>query len=267
MERLQAAIERISVGQISGAVGTFEHLNPKVEEHVCRKLGLKPALVSTQILQRDRHAEFMTTLALIASSLEKFATEIRHLQRTEVLEAEEYFSKGQKGSSAMPHKRNPITCERVAGLSRVLRGNALASLENVALWHERDITHSSVERIVVPDSCILLDYMLAQFTDVIDRLIVYPDHMLQNIERTRGLIFSQSVLLALTSKGMKREEAYRIVQSTAMRVWQSSGGFKEALQTNPEISRTLPSRELDDLFDLNKSIRNVDYIFQRVGLA
>ncbi|HXG00240.1 MAG TPA: adenylosuccinate lyase, partial [Bacteroidota bacterium] len=205
--RLQAARERIAVGKISGAVGTFEHLSPKVEEYVCEKLGLKPAPVSTQILQRDRHAEFLATLAVIGSSLEKFATEIRHLQKTEVLEAEEFFSKGQKGSSAMPHKRNPITCERIAGLARVLRGNALAAMENVALWHERDITHSSVERIVIPDSCILLDYMLALMTDVIDRLLVYPDNMMKNLQRTHGLIFSQSVLLALTRKQMKREDA------------------------------------------------------------
>lgn len=265
--RLNAAIERISVGQISGAVGTFEHLSPKVEEYVCAKLGLKPAPVSTQILQRDRHAEFLAALAIIGSSLEKFATEIRHLQKTEVLEAEEYFSKGQKGSSAMPHKRNPITCERIAGLSRVLRGNALAGMENVALWHERDITHSSVERIVIPDSCILLDYMLDLTTDVIDRLIVYPDNMLKNLNRTNGLIFSQSVLLALTNKGMKREDAYRIVQTSAMDVWQSGKSFKSVLQSHNELSQVISPAELDVLFDLNKSIRNVDYIFDRVGLS
>jgi adenylosuccinate lyase len=266
IDRLKAAVERISVGQISGAVGTFEHLSPKVEEYVCAKLGLKPAPVSTQILQRDRHAEFMTVLALIGSSLEKMATEIRHLQRTEVLEAEEYFSKGQKGSSAMPHKRNPITCERIAGLSRVLRGNALASMENVALWHERDITHSSVERVVVPDSCILLDYMLSLTTDVIDRLIVYPDNMMANLNRTHGLIFSQSVLLALTKRGMRREDAYKAVQSAAMEVWQSGKEFKHLLQERPEIKAAIKDGELDELFDLQKSIRNVDYIFSRVGL-
>lgn len=266
IDRLTAAIGRISVGQISGAVGTFEHLSPRVEEYVCAKLGLTPAPVSTQILQRDRHAEFMTVLALIGSSLEKFATEIRHLQRTEVLEAEEYFSKGQKGSSAMPHKRNPITCERVAGLSRVLRGNALAAMEDVALWHERDITHSSVERVVVPDSCILLDYMLALTTDVIDRLIVYPDNMILNLNRTHGLIFSQSVLLALTKRGMKREDAYRAVQSAAMEVWQSGKDFKQLLKERPEIKTAMNDGELDELFDLQKSIRNVDYIFTRVGL-
>ncbi|MEX2089465.1 MAG: adenylosuccinate lyase, partial [Bacteroidota bacterium] len=206
IERLKNAITTVSVGQISGAVGTYQHLDPFVERFVCGKLGLKPAPISTQVLQRDRHAVFMNTLAVCGCSLEKFATEIRHLQKTEVLEVEEYFSKGQKGSSAMPHKRNPITCERIAGLSRVLRGNALAAMENVALWHERDITHSSVERVIIPDSCILLDYMLTQFTTIIDQLLVYPDAMAANLNRTNGLIFSQEVLLALTRKGMKREE-------------------------------------------------------------
>jgi adenylosuccinate lyase len=267
IDRLTGAIERISVGQISGAVGTFEHLSPKVEEYVCAKLALKPAPVSTQILQRDRHAEYMAVLALIGSSLEKFATEIRHLQKTEVLEAEEYFSKGQKGSSAMPHKRNPITCERIAGLSRVLRGNAQAAMENVALWHERDITHSSVERVVIPDSCILLDYVLALTIDVLDRLIVYPENMTKNLERTHGLIFSQSVLLALTKKGMRREDAYRAVQGTAMEVWQTGKEFRDLLKTDPDVAKTLGAAEIDELFDLNKSIRNVDYIFARVGLS
>ncbi len=264
--RLQAARERIAVGKISGAVGTFEHLSPQVEEYVCSKLGLKPAPVSTQILQRDRHAEFLATLAVIGSSVEKFATEIRHLQKTEVLEAEEFFAKGQKGSSAMPHKRNPITCERIAGLSRVLRGNALAAMENVALWHERDITHSSVERVIIPDSCILLDYMLALMTDVIDRLLVYPENMMRNLERTHGLIFSQSVLLALTQKQMKREDAYRVVQAAAMEVWQTGKDFKELLLANSEVMRVLNRQEIEALFDLKKSIRNVDYIFERVGL-
>jgi adenylosuccinate lyase len=267
IDRLKAAVERISVGQISGAVGTFEHLSPKVEEYVCKKLRLKPAPVSTQILQRDRHAEFLSTIAIVGSSLEKFATEIRHLQKTEVLEVEEYFSKGQKGSSAMPHKRNPITCERIAGLSRVLRGNAMASMENVALWHERDITHSSVERITIPDSCILLNYMLHLLTDVIDRLIVYPENMLKNLSRTNGLIFSQSVLLALTNKGMKREDAYRIVQASAMDVWQSGKSFKDVLKSSNELTKVLKADDLDAIFDLNKSIRSVDYIFERAGLA
>ena len=267
IERLRHAIETVSVGQVSGAVGTFEHLSPKVEEYVCAKLGLKAAPVSTQILQRDRHAEFMTTLAVVGSSLEKFATEIRHLQKTEVLEAEEYFSKGQKGSSAMPHKRNPITCERIAGLSRVLRGNAQAALENVALWHERDITHSSVERIVVPDSCILLDYMIALTTNVLDKLLVYPENMRKNIELTHGLVFSQPVLLALTTKGMKREDAYRIVQKDAMDVWQSRKNFKEVLEGDAEVTAVLSNDDLDNAFDPTKSLRYVDYIFERVGLG
>jgi adenylosuccinate lyase len=265
--RLEAATQRIATGQISGAVGTYEHLSPKVEEYVCGRLGLTPAPVSTQILQRDRHAEFLSVLALVGSSLEKIATEIRHLQKTEVLEAEEHFSPGQKGSSAMPHKRNPITCERIAGLSRVLRGNALAAMENVALWHERDITHSSVERVIVPDSCILLDYMLALTTDVIDRLLVYPENMRKNLERTRGLIFSQSVLLALTRAGMKREDAYRIVQSSAMEVWQTGKEFRALLAADPAVTAVLNVAQLDALFDLQKSIRNVDYIFERVGLG
>jgi adenylosuccinate lyase len=267
IQRLRRAVETISVGQISGAVGTYEHLSPKVEEVVCEKLGLKPAPVSTQILQRDRHAEFMTTLALIGSSLEKFATEIRHLQKTEVLEAEEYFSKGQKGSSAMPHKRNPIMCERIAGLSRVLRGNAQAALENVALWHERDITHSSVERVIVPDSCILLDYMISLTTNVVDKLLVYPENMKRNIDLTHGLVFSQPVLLALTKKGMSREDAYRIVQKNALEVWQSKKRFKDVLQEDAEVTRLLSNAELEEAFDPAKSLRHVDYIFDRVGLG
>ncbi len=266
IQRLKNGINTISFGQISGAVGTFEHLSPKVEEYVCEKLGLQPAPVSTQVLQRDRHAEFMCTIAIIGASLEKFATEIRHLQKTEVLEAEEYFSKNQKGSSAMPHKRNPITCERIAGLSRVLRGNAQAALENVALWHERDITHSSVERIVVPDSCILLDYMISQMTNVLDKLIIYPENMKKNINLTNGLVFSQPVLLALTKKGMKREDAYKLVQKNAMQVWESKKDFKKILQEDPEVSKILVDHELDSAFDISKSLKNVDYIFQRVGL-
>ena len=264
--RLERAIDTISVGMVSGAVGTFEHLSPKIEEFVCGKLGLKPAPVSTQVLQRDRHAEFMSTLAVIGASLEKFATEVRHLQKSEVFEAEEYFSKGQKGSSAMPHKRNPITCERIAGLARVLRANAMAALENVALWHERDITHSSVERIVIPDSCILLDYMIYLTTGVLDRLLVYPETMLENLSLTRGLIFSQPVLLALTQKGMKREDAYRLVQKNAMEVWQSKKEFKDLLNADPGITAVLSSKEIDELFDLTKSTKHVDTIFTRVGL-
>lgn len=264
--RLKRVLETISVGQISGAVGTYQHIDPSVERYVCQKLGLRPAPVSTQILQRDRHAEFMNVLALCGCSLEKFATEIRHLQKTEVLEVEESFSKGQKGSSAMPHKRNPITCERIAGLSRVLRGNALAAMENVALWHERDITHSSVERIVIPDSCILLDYMLVEFINVVEGILVYPDHMTENLNRTHGLIFSQSVLLALTKKGMKREEAYRIVQDQAMQCWKNGRHFKDLLAENEEVQRVLTAQELDELFNTNRSLGRVDYIFEQVGL-
>lgn len=267
IDRLGRVKEAIAVGQVSGAVGTFEHLDPAVERYVCEKLGLKPSPISTQVLQRDLHAEFMTVLAVIGSSLEKFATEVRHLQRTEVLEAEEYFSKGQKGSSAMPHKRNPITSERVAGLARVLRGNAQAALENVALWHERDITHSSVERIIIPDSCILLDYMIATFTGIIDKLLVYPENMKRNLELTHGLVFSQSVLLALTKKGMKREDAYATVQRHAMEVWQSKKDFKSVLSTDGSVMKYMKNGELDELFDLKKSIRHVDEIFERVGLT
>jgi len=266
IKRLEQAKDTISYGKISGAVGTFEHLDPFIERYVCEKLGLKPAPISTQILQRDIHAEFLTTLAIIGSSLEKFATEIRHLQKTEVLEVEEYFSKGQKGSSAMPHKRNPVTCERVAGLARVLRGNAQAAMENISLWHERDISHSSVERITIPDSCILLDYMLGLMNDLIDKLIVYPENMQRNLNLTNGLIFSQEVLLALTKKGMKREEAYASVQKHAMEVWRTKNNFKDLLKSDSNIMKYLSNTELDELFDLKKCIRNVDYIFKRVGL-
>lgn len=266
INRLRHAIDTISVGQISGAVGTFAHLNPSVEEYVCTHLGLRPAPVSTQVIQRDRHAEFLTTLAVVGSSLDKFATEIRHLQRTEVLEAEEYFSKGQKGSSAMPHKRNPITCEQISGLARVLRGNAQAAMENVALWHERDISHSSVERIIVPDSCILLDHMTVKFTNIIDMLLVYPENMKKNLELTHGLLYSQPVLLALTKKGMKREDAYRIVQQHAMDVWKSKMNFKDVLASDAEVSAVLDAADLDEAFDPKKSLQHIDYIFSRVGL-
>jgi len=269
IDRLQYAVRRISVGQISGAVGTYGHLDPFVEKYVCAKLGLRPAPISTQILQRDLHAEFMTTFAVVGSSLEKFATEIRHLQKTEVLEVEEYFSRRQKGSSAMPHKRNPVTCERIAGLARVLRGNAQAALENVSVWHERDITHSSVERIIIPDSCILLDYMIATLTGIIDKLIVYPDNMKKNLELTNGLVFSESVLLLLTRNGMTREQAYETVQKHAMDVWFGKTGkknFKEVLKADKTIAPYMKNGEIDELFDVKKSIKHVDYIFERVGL-
>jgi len=266
VERLRGALRTISVGKISGAVGTYQHLDPAVERYVCGKLGLAPAPISTQVLQRDRHAEFMNVLAVCGCSLEKIATEIRHLQKTEVLEAEEYFSAGQKGSSAMPHKRNPIVCERIAGLARLLRSNAAAAMENVSLWHERDISHSSVERVIVPDSCIVLDFILADMTKIIDRLLVYPDHMMRNLNATRGLIFSQEVLLALTKKGMKREDAYRLVQEQAMKVWKEEKEFKSLLLGSEEIMRTLSKKEVDDLFDPGRSLKHVDYIFEQVGI-
>jgi adenylosuccinate lyase len=266
MERLQQAREVVSYGAISGAMGNFAHLDPQVEEYVCNQLGLKPCPVSTQIIQRDRHAQFMTTLAVIASSLEKMATEIRNLQRTEILEVEEPFRPGQKGSSAMPHKRNPIMSERVAGLARVIRGNAIAALENVALWHERDLTHSSVERVIIADSCILLDYMLDKFTTVISGLLVYEDNMRENINKTRGLVFSQQLMLALSEKGMLREDAYRLVQRNAMRSWQERLDFKHLILNDSEIMQLITPEELDRIFDLNIYTANVDYIFQRCGL-
>ncbi|MDH7604490.1 MAG: adenylosuccinate lyase [Melioribacter sp.] len=264
IERLQKAIDVISVGKISGAVGTFEHLSPEVEKHVCEKLGLKPEPVATQVVQRDRHAEFLTTLSIIGTSLEKIAVEIRHLQRTEVLEAEEYFSKGQKGSSAMPHKRNPIISERITGIARLLRANSIAALENVALWHERDISHSSVERIIIPDSCIALDYILHLATNLIDKLIIYPENMIKNLNLTRGLIFSQTVLLKLVEKGMTREDAYQIVQNSAMNVWQDkSKNLKDELLTSDTVKKYLSEKELDEIFNPDLMLKNIDYIFAR----
>ena len=262
--RLQSAIHIISVGQISGAVGTFEHLSPKVEEYVCNKLGLSPAPISTQVIQRDRHAEFITTLAIIGATLEKIATEIRHLQRTEVREAEEYFSKGQKGSSAMPHKRNPIISERITGLARILRGNSIAALENVALWHERDLSHSSVERVIIPDSCVALDYMLDLMTKLIKNLVIYPENMITNLNLTRGLIFSQAVLLKLVNKGVIREEAYRIVQTMCMEVWKdNSKSLKDELIKSKEVRNHITEEEINIIFDNNNLLKNVDFIFAR----
>lgn len=266
IERMKRAIDTISVGQISGAVGTYEHLSPKVEAYVCKKLGLKTTKISTQILQRDRHAEYMNTLALIGSSIEKFTTEIRHLQKTETLELEESFSKGQKGSSAMPHKKNPITCERLSGMARVLRGNALASMENIALWHERDISHSSVERIVVPDSTILTDYILYQFKLIVDNIVVYEENIEKNLNLTNGLIFSQTVLLKLIEKKMKRETAYKIVQDVAMKCWREKISFFDLLKNDNEVKKYLTEKELTDIFDYSKSKKNIDFIFKRVGL-
>ncbi|MCH9030473.1 MAG: adenylosuccinate lyase, partial [Bacteroidetes bacterium] len=233
-------------------------------EYVCEKMGLKPATVSTQIIQRDRHAQFMTTLAIIGSTLEKIAVEVRHLQRTEVLEVEEYFSKGQKGSSAMPHKRNPIVSERITGLARILRGNSLSAMENVALWHERDISHSSVERIVVPDSCIALDYMLDQMIKLIANLIIYPDNMLKNLNLTRGLIFSQTVLLKLISNGLTREDAYKIVQTAAMQVWNDKAkNLKDELIKSEEVLSHVSKKDIEELFDTTRILSNINYIFNR----
>lgn len=270
--RLERAAENVSYGKISGAVGTYEHINPFVEQYVCEKLGLKPANVSTQILQRDLHAEFLFVLALIGTSIEKFANEIRHLQRTEVLEVEEYFSEGQKGSSAMPHKRNPVTCERIVGLARILRANFQAALENIPLWHERDISHSSVERIIFPDSCILLDYIISTFNDIIKNLIVYQDNMIRNLKFTGGLIFSQEVLLALTLKGMKREDAYSLVQKYSMEVWnerhQSNEDiFKRKLLNDSTINKYLSVDEIENIFNYKKCLNKIDFIFNKVGLS
>ncbi len=265
-KRLHHAVEDISYGKISGAVGTFAHIDPFVEQYVCEKLELKPAPASTQIVQRDRHAAFLTTLATIGASLDKFATEIRNLQRTEILEVEEFFHKGQKGSSAMPHKRNPITCERVAGLARILRGNAVAALENVALWHERDITHSSVERVILPDSTIVLDYMLYKFTQIMDKLIVYPENMHRNLEKTGGLVFSQSILLELAKAGLTREKAYALVQKHAMASWEQGKDFKSELLADREIVQAIGKETIESCFDLQKNLRHVDIIFKRVGL-
>lgn len=265
-QRLEEARGMISYGAISGAVGNFAHLDPRVEEYVCRSLGLKPCPVSTQVIQRDRHAQFMSTLAVVASSLEKMATEVRNLQRTEILEVEEPFRPGQKGSSAMPHKRNPMMSERVAGLARVVRANALAALEDVALWHERDLTHSSVERVIIPDSCILVDYMLEKFTGVVAGLVVYEDHMQNNIYRTRGLIFSQELMLALVGKGLLREEAYRLVQRNAMQSWEAGRDFDELVRNDPEIMAYLTEEDLQQVFAMDIYTANVDYIFRRCGL-
>lgn len=262
--RLTNAIETISIGKISGAVGTFEHLSPEVEKYVCEKMNLKPAPVSTQIIQRDRHAEFLSTLAIIGTSLEKIALEVRHLQRTEVLEAEEYFSKGQKGSSAMPHKRNPVVSERIAGIARIIRANAFAGLENIPLWHERDISHSSTERVIIPDSCIALDYILSQAIKLTQNLIVYPDNMLKNLNLTRGLVYSQTILLALINKGASREDAYKLVQDCAMAVWGNQNkNLRDELLSSKEITKFLPVEEIEMIFKSKNMLANVDFIFKR----
>ncbi|MGD9680001.1 MAG: adenylosuccinate lyase [Candidatus Obscuribacterales bacterium] len=266
-KRLDDAIEAISVGKISGAVGTFSNISPEVEALACKALGLEPAPISTQIVQRDRHAQFVFTLALIGSSLEKFATEIRHLQRTDVLEAEEPFSVGQKGSSAMPHKRNPVGCENITGLARLLRGNAMAALENVPLWHERDISHSSVERIILPDSTILLDYMIHRFTGIVKDLVVYPDNMRRNLDVFGGVIFSQAVLLKLVEKGLSREDAYSLVQQNAMSVWNQNGkSFKEALLADDRVMDKLSAKEVESCLDPESYLKNVEKVFERLGI-
>ena len=264
IERLKRARQSISYGQVSGAVGTFACIHPEVEEYVCSKLGLKAAPVSTQIIQRDRHAEFFTTLAIVAGTIDKIATEIRHLQRTEVLEAEEFFSSGQKGSSAMPHKRNPVVSEQMCGLARMVRSNAFAALENMPLWHERDISHSSVERVIGPDSTILIHYMLRKMTKMMEHLIVYPKNMMRNLEKTEGLIFSQSVLLALVEKGISREEAYSLVQKNAMQSWTKGKDFLALLKKDKKVSSLLTKKEIEKIFNLKAQFKNVDIIFKRI---
>jgi adenylosuccinate lyase len=266
IKRMQAAKKEISYGKLSGAVGTYSNIDPYVEEYVCKKLGLKPVNIATQIIQRDVYAQYLGTLAVIASSLDKFALEMRHLQRTEVLEAEEPFGKNQKGSSAMPHKRNPVICERICGMARLVRANAMAALENVALWHERDISHSSVERIIIPDSTIVLDYMISKFIEVVDGFQVYPGHMLENLAKTKGLIFYQRVLLALMDKGLERMKAYDLVQQAAMKTWQGKTDFKSNLMDIPEVSAHFSKKELDGICDLDFYLRHVDTIYKRLGL-
>ena len=263
-ERLVRAREATAVGKISGAVGAFAHLDPVVEERVCERLGLKVAAVSTQIIQRDRYAEYLSTLAIIASTLDKFALNVRHWQRTEVREAQERFAKGQKGSSAMPHKRNPIISERICGLARVIRANSLVGLENVALWHERDISHSSAERVVLPDSSIALDYILQKTISLLDGLVVYPERMLENLNATRGLIFSGQLLLALTQKGVAREQAYEWVQRNAMKAWDENGDFQKLVKGDQDINKNLSAPETDRVFSLETYLRNIETIFARV---
>lgn len=264
IQRLKAAAEDLRIGKVSGAVGTFAHIGPEAEEMICARLDLKPAPVASQVIQRDRHAQYLGTLATLASSLDKIALEIRHLQRTEVREAEEYFSAGQKGSSAMPHKRNPITCEQICGLARVVRSNAQAGYEDVALWHERDISHSSVERIILPDSTILCDYLLDKTTRLIDKLLVYPERMRRNLDLTKGLVFSGQLLLDLAAAGMLREQAYALVQGHAMKAFESETDFRVAIEGDPDITKLLSKEKLEETFSLTRQLRHVGQIFQRV---
>lgn len=266
IKRIEEAKKIVSVGKISGAVGTYSNIDPRIEEIVCKKLGIERDRISTQIIQRDRHAQYMTSLAIVASSLEKFATEIRNLQRTDIREAEEYFSSKQKGSSAMPHKRNPITCERISGLARLVRANSLASLENITLWHERDISHSSVERVILPDSTIMVDYCLNKFIDIVDKLLIYPDTMKINIEKTGGLIFSQRILISLVDKGVLRDDAYRWVQRNAMEKWLNNKDFKENILKDKDIKRYLNDKEIENCFDYSYYLRHIDTIMERFGL-
>ncbi|MCM8757971.1 MAG: adenylosuccinate lyase [Candidatus Omnitrophica bacterium] len=266
IKRLSLAKEQISIGKISGAVGTYANIDPDIEAYVCKKLGLKPASISNQIISRDIYANYLNTLAIIGASLEKFALEIRHLQRTEVREVEEPFRKGQKGSSAMPHKRNPVICERICGLARILRSYALAGMENIALWHERDISHSSVERIIIPDACILLDYMINKFIEVMQGLIIYPENMLANLVKTKGLIFSEKVLLELMKKGLLRPKAYDLVQRNAMKSWQENSDFKENLIKDREIRRYLSIEEIEKIFNLDYLLRHIGKIFKHLRL-
>ena len=266
IKRVEEAKKQVSVGKLSGAVGTYSNIDPRIEEIVCKKLGIEADKVSTQIIQRDRHAQYLTTLAIVASSLEKFATEIRNLQRTDIREAEEYFSEKQKGSSAMPHKRNPITCERISGLARIVRGNALASMEDITLWHERDISHSSVERVILPDSTIAVDYALNKFIDIVDKLLIYPDAMKANIEKTGGLIFSQRILISLVNKGIDRDNAYRWVQRNAMKKWLNNEDFRENVHKDEDITKYLSDKEIDDCFDYAYYLRNIDVIMKRFGI-
>jgi adenylosuccinate lyase len=264
LKRLEAAAEDLRVGKLSGAVGTFAHIGPEVEAAICERLGLEPAPVATQVVQRDRHAHFAAVLATTAALCEKIALEVRHLQRTEVREAEEYFARGQKGSSAMPHKRNPVTCEQICGLARVVRSNAQAAFEDIALWHERDISHSSVERVILPDSTILTDYLLEKATNLVDRMLVYPERMRRNLEMTKGLVFSGQLLLDLAAAGMLREQAYAIVQKHAMEAWENEGNFRAVIEADPDIAKLVSREKLAETFSVERQLRNVDAIFARV---